>query len=352
MTEWWAFKPITTAFEKTRKLLLEPFDAWTWLKLIIIVFFVGTGTGRLGNNFSNVANYRTGPSDTHAIEQGVSSLLSNTTVILIILGLVVLLIAVALLFAYLRNVFSFVLIEALTSGEVHIIKPMMDNLGRGLRLFIFTLAVGLITLAAIIVLILAMLLFVFLAVKIGISSVAGILVLLLAIVSIIILLLIMIAFSIASAIFVGFTYDFAAPMMLFEGIGVVEAWRRLWASIKRDWQQYGVYVLTRWAVELGIGILMMFIVLPLALIFIAALLFGVIAALAAAKTSAILAVLVGLALVAVFVVFILAMAVISMPVAVYLRYYSLDVLKQIDPAAVAYSGKFMAPPPPPSMLPA
>ena len=349
MTEWWAFKPVTTAFDKARKLLLEPFNAWAWLKLMIIVFFVGTGTSRISNNFSNLANYRTGPSDTYAIEQGINSILSNTMLILIIVGLAILVIALALLFAYLRNVFSFVLIQALTSGDVRIIKPMMDNLGRGFRLFIFTLLVGLITLVVVVAFILAMIFCVFLALKIGVSGIAGLIVLLLAIFVIVVLLLLLILFSIASAIFVGFTYDFVAPMVYFKGMGIIGSWKWLWASIKKDWQQYGVYVIARWALELGVGILTMFIVLPVALIFVAILLAGVIVAALAAKVSIVLAVIVGLALLVLAAIFVLAMMAISMPVAVYFRYYSLDVLRQIDPAAVIYSGRFT---PPPSMLPA
>jgi hypothetical protein len=352
MTEWWAFKPITTAFEKTKKLLLEPFNAWTWLKLMIIVFFVGTGTSRISSNFSNLANYQIGPSDTYAIEQGINSILSNTMLILIIVGLAILVIALALLFAYLRNVFSFVLIQALTSGDVHIIKPMMDNLGRGFRLFIFTLLVGLLTLAVVVAFILAMIFCIFLALKIGLSGIAGLIVLMLAIFVIVVLLLLLIAFSVATAIFVGFTYDFVAPMIYFKGMGIVESWKWLWASIKKDWQQYGVYVIARWALELAVGILTTFIVLPVALIFVAILLAGAIAAALVAKVSIVLAVLVGLAVLVLVAIFILAMMVISMPVAAYFRYYSLDVLKQADPSAVIYSGRFSPPPPPPSMLPA
>jgi len=352
MTEWWAFKPITTAFERTRKLLLEPFNAWTWLKLIIIVFFVGTGTNRLSSNFSNMANYQMGPSDRYAIEQGINSILSNTMLILILVGLVVLLIAMVLIFAYLRNVFSFVFIQALTSGDVHVIKPMMSNLGRGFRLFIFTLLVGLLTLVVVVALILAMIFCIFLALKVGVSGVAGLMVLMLAIFVIVILLLLLIAFSIAAAIFVGFTYDFVAPMVYFKGMGIIESWKWLWASIKKYWQQYGVYVLARWALELAVGILTMFIILPVALIFIAILLAGAIAAAYAAKTTIVLAVLVGLAVLVLAVIFILIVMAITMPVAVYFRYYSLDVLKQIDPSAAIYSGRFTPPSPPPSMLPA
>lgn len=351
MTEWWAFKPVVTAFDKTKKLLLEPFNAWTWLKLIIIVFFVGTGTNRLSSQFSNMANYQTGPSDRYAIEQGINNILSNMAVVWLIIGLLVLVVAIALLFAYLRNVFSFVLIEALASGDVHIIKPMMDSLGRGLRLFVFTLLVGIGTLLVDLALIFIMLLSIVLAIMIGVSSVIGIIVLMLVIFLIVVLLLLLIAFSIVMGIFVGFTYDFVAPMVLFKGMGVVESWRRLWASIKKDWQQYGIYVLTRWVLELGVGILMLFIVLPVALIFIALLLAGIIMAIAAAKASIIFVALVVLALIVLAAIFTLAMTAISMPVAVYFRYYSLDVLKLIDPSAVIYSGRF-TPPPPPSMLPA
>ncbi len=351
MTEWWAFKPISTAFDKARKLLLEPFNAWTWLKLILIVFLAGTGSSRLGSNFSNLFNYQTGPSDSYAIEQSINSLLSNSTLVLILIGLVVLLIAIILIFAYLRNVFSFVFIRAVASGDVSIIKPMMESLGMGFRLFIFTLVVGLLTLAVVVLFILAMILCILLVVNTGVSGAAGIFVLLMAIAVIIILLLLMIAFSLASAIFVGFTYDFVAPMVLFKGTGVVEGWRQLWASIKKDWMQYGVYVLTHWALELAVGIVLMFIVLPLTLIFIAFLLFGAFLAVAAAKTSVILSILIGLFLLAVLVVFVLAVMVVSMPVTVYFRYYSLEVLKLIDPSAVVYSGRFGTPPPP-SMLPA
>jgi hypothetical protein len=71
---------------------------------------------------------------------------------------------------------------------------------------------------------------------------------------------------------------------------------------------------------------------------------GGIMAIAAAGTSIVLAVIIGLVLLVVLAVFIIAMAAISMPIAVYLRYFSLDVLKQIDPSAVIYSDTFSPPP--------
>ncbi len=347
MTEWWAFKPVTTAFEKTKKILLEPFNAWTWLKLMIIVFFVGTGTSRLGNQFGNSFNYNTGPSDTAYMDQTINSILSNSTLIAIIIAVVVLAILLALLFAYLRNVFSFVLIKSLTSGDVQIIKPFMENLGKGFRLFIFTLLAGIVTLAVVLVFIGIAILAILMAVKLGTSTAAGIVVLVLAIFLILLLILLMIIFSVIMGIFVGFTYDFVAPMVYFKNMGIVESWKWLWASIKKDWQQYGVYVITRWAVELAIGILSLFIILPVALIFIAILVFGGMMAAALINTSLVLAVIIGLVLLAILAVFVIVMMAITMPIAVYLRYFSLDVLKQIDPSAVVYSDRFAMPPAPP-----
>jgi len=155
-------------------------------------------------------------------------------------------------------------------------------------------------------------------------------------------------FSVAMGIFIGFTYDFVAPMVYFKGKGIVESWKWLRASIRQDWKQYGVYAVTRWALELAVGLLSAVIIVPVAVIFIAILVAGGILAAAVANTSIALAAAIGLALLAVLALFIVALMAISMPIAVYFRYYSLDVLKQIDPSAVIYSERLA---PPPATLP-
>lgn len=346
MTEWWAFKPITTAFEKTKKLLLEPFNIWTWIKLIVIVFFVGTGANRLTSPFSNLSNmgqYRTGNyGDASSV---VNNILSNSTLLLIILAAMILLIVFVIILAYLRNVFSFVLIKALATGDVHVIKPAMDNLGRGFRLFIFSLVLGLITLIVDVILVVLAIIALIAAIKIGVGSAAGIVAVILLACVIVFLLLLLVVFSILMGIVIGFTYDFVAPMVLFKNMGVLEAWRSLWGTIRKEWQQFGVYVITRWLLELGIGIAAAIITFPLLLIFAAILLVGVFAAAAAWKASAVIAVFIILTLILVAVALIIVMMFINMPIAVYLRYYSLDVLKKIDPSAVQYTGKIGEQPP-------
>lgn len=340
MTEWWAFKPVTTAFEKTKKILLEPFNVWTWIKLCIIVFFVG-GATRFGSQFSNVLNYR--ESNPAAYENVITNVLSNSGLVMLIIALIIIALIIAIILAYLRNVFSLVLIRALATGEVHVIRPMRENLGKGLRLFVFTFLLGLFTLAVVVILIVAMILCLVLAIKTGVSSAGAIALVVLLGFIVVLLLALLAAFSIVMSIIIGFTYDFVAPMMLFKGMGVIEAWKYLYTLIRKEWKQFGVYVLVRWALELLVGIIVGIISIPIILVFIALLLVGLFMALAAAKASALLVALVVVGILVGVLLFVAIMLVISMPVAVYLRYYSLDVLKNIDPAAVEYSGKMGTP---------
>ena len=337
MTEWWAFKPVTTAFEKTKKLLLSPFNAWTWIKLIVIVFFVG-GASKVGSNFSNFYNYGGNPaSGIHSWD--IANFLTNRSLIMLILFIILLVLVIMLILAYLRNVFSFALIKSVTTGDVHVIKPALENLGRGLRLFVFTLLVGLFTLLVAVVLVVAMIACILIAIKVGVASAGAVLLVLLLALIIVLLLLLLIAFCIAMGVFMGFTYDFVAPMMYFKGKGVIASWKELYALVKKEWQQFGIYIITRWALEFALGIIMAIITVPILLVYIALLIIGLIAALALMKTSILLAVIIGICILIGTILFLALVLIIEMPVGVYLRYFSLDVLKIADPAAVAYTGK-------------
>lgn len=338
MTEWWAFKPVTTAFEKTRKLLLSPFDVWTWIKLIVIVFFVG-GASSFGSQFTNIFNSGNRMSSPAGYTNEINNFLSNSNLIMLIVALILLILVIVIILAYLRNVFSFVLIKALATGDVHVIKPALDNLGRGFKLFVVTFLLGLFTLAVALVLILIMIACVLFAIKAGIASASGLLIVLLLALVFIVSLVLLVAFCIVMAIVMGFIYDFATPMMLFRGMGAIQACKHVYGLVKKEWKQFGVYVFTRWVLDLFVGIIVAIISIPILLVYIALLVIGVIIAVAALKTSVVLAALVGICIVIGTLIFIAITLVISMPVSVYLRYYSLDMLKSADPSAVEYSGK-------------
>lgn len=340
MTEWWAFKPVTTAFEKTKKILLEPFNVWTWIKLCIIVFFVG-GASSFGNSFSNLFNYREPAPAGYA--DMFRNALSNSGLVMLIIALIIVAVIIAILLAYLKNVFSLVFIRTLATGDVHVIRPMKENLGKGFRLFIFTLLLGLFTAAVAIILVVAMVLCLVLGIKTGVGSAGAIALVALLALIIVLLLALLVAFCIVMAIIIGFTYDFVAPMMLYKGMGVIQGWKYLYSLIKKEWKQFGLYVLVNWALRLIVGIITLIISFPIILVFLALAIVGVFTAIAVAKISSLLLALVIIGILVGVLLFVIIMLVISMPVAVYFRYYSLDVLKQIDPAAIEYSGKMGTP---------
>jgi hypothetical protein len=342
MTEWWAFKPVTTAFEKTKKLLLSPFDMWTWIKLIVIMFFVG-GATRFGSQFTNIFNSGNNMSGPVGYTNEINNLLSNSNLIMLIIALVLVIVVVVLILAYLKNVFSFVLIKALATGDVHVIKPALDNLGRGLKLFVITLLLGLFTVAVALVFIIIMIACVLIAIKTGVASASAVLIVLLLALVFIAALVLFIAFCLFMTIVTGFIYDFVAPVMFFQGMGAIQACKHVYGLVRKEWKQFGVYVLTRWVVDLCVGIVMTIISIPVVLVYIALLIIGVIVVVAVLKTSVVLAVLAGICIVIGTLIFIAIMLVISMPVSVYLRYFSLDMLKNAEPSAVEYSGKMGTP---------
>ena len=338
MTDWWAFKPVTTAFEKTKKLLLSPFNVWTWIKLIVIVFFVG-GATRFGSQFTNVFNYGDSMSSPARYTNDVNNFLSNSNLLMILVALFLIILVIAIIMAYLRNVFAFVFIKALATGDVHVIKPALGNLGRGFKLFVVTLLIGLFTLIVALVLVLVMIACVLIAIKTGVAGAAAILLVLLLALIFMVSLVLLIAFCLIMAIVMGFIYDFAAPMMFFRGMGAIQACKHVYGLAKKEWKQFGVYVLTRWVLELFVGIFVGIISILVLLVYVALLVIGVILAVEAMKTSVVIAALVGICIVIGTLVFIAILLLIAMPVSVYFRYYSLDMLKQADPSAVQYSGK-------------
>lgn len=215
MTEWWAFKPVTTAFEKTKKLLLSPFDMWTWIKLIVIMFFVG-GASSFGSQFTNIFNSGNNMSGPMGYRNEITNFLSNSNLVMFIIALILVLLVIALILAYLRNVFSLVLVKGLATGDVHVIKPALDNLGRGFKLFIVTFLLGLFTLAVVLVLVVVMVACVLIAIKTGVAAASGLLLVLLLALVFIVALVLLVVFCLIMAILIGFIYDFAVPVMFFK----------------------------------------------------------------------------------------------------------------------------------------
>lgn len=336
MTEWRAIRSVTTAFDKTKRLLLEPFNLWVWLKLVIIVFFAGT----IGTRYSNIGNQIQYRFDKYSEMQSmISAILSDRTLLYIAIALIVAIVILALVFGYLRSVFSFVFIHALATGDVRVIKPALENLNRGLRLFVFNILASLFTIIISVLIIAMIAISIFTAINMSTSSVTGIAAILLLAGLSIVLFLVLIAFILLMSIIIGFTFDFIAPYMYFKNMKLLEAWSHLYAIITDDWKQFGLYIIARWILEIVLSIALMVIMLPFFILILVLIVLAVLAMGFVWKVSILLSLFIAFIAAIFTIIAIIALYIISMPVAVYLRYYSLDMLRYTDSSAVIYSDR-------------
>ncbi|MFC7156135.1 hypothetical protein ACFQPA_11830 [Halomarina halobia] len=313
----YALDDLDDALDATRSFLL-PFDARRWLKLALVVFFVGG----LGANVPAGGNVNVG--DASSIDVGALPALPADVVTLAV-ALAAAVLVVALLFALVGSAMEFVLLEALRSDEVAVRRDGRRHLGKALGLFGFRLLLALVGLA-LAALALAP---VWLALTGGGAFDPRALVAGLA------LLLPVAAFvGVVLGVVNGFTTVFVVPIMLLEDRGVLAAWRRFWPTLVGAWRQYVVYAVAAFVLNVvgatavgivaGLGALVLFV--PFGIL--GWTLFG--GALAAGTLStagwvALAALLVAFALVAAAV-----FAVVQVPVQTYLRYYALFVLGDTD----------------------
>lgn len=155
---WYAASAIDDALETTRAFLF-PFGGWRWLKLAVVVFFLG-GVGSGGGSFnlpSGTGNVDVpsgggqgtgtgggaatpGSSDIAAPEGGILGGLSDVELagILAVIGIVLLLV---LAFAVCGAVMEFVLLDALRTDEIHLRRYFRTRFGKGVRLLVFRFVV-------------------------------------------------------------------------------------------------------------------------------------------------------------------------------------------------------------------
>lgn len=341
MPELRALHPVSTALDRTKKLLFEPFDAWVWLKLLIIMFFVGSG----GNSFNpgNALQYMTddnGDFSGEMFTNGISTLLSDTVLVALIVLLVIAILVLVLFFSYLRSVFSFVLIDALTTGQAHIIRPFKENMGRGFKVFLFNVVMMLISITVALLMLIVLLLSIFWLIGMSDSNAVGVGMIILAVGIILFTILAFVVFSVILGIIIGFFYDFALPLIRFKNMGLVESIKHVISLVAKEPVEFLVYMLVRWALGAVVGFIFGIIYLCVFAVFLAVGLIVIMLAVAASEISVWLVLPFALIIIIGFVLLMIIMSLISMPVGVYFRYYSLDFLRSFDPGYVPYSGRF------------
>lgn len=342
LSDFRATRFVTSAFEKAKRLLLEPFDAWVWIKLMVIMFFVGSAS------YSPNTNYNLGEDDLRPWRglstQEVRDIVSTDWFIFGVIAVIALIVLLVVAMWALRAIFSFVLIDAVSTGDVRIVRPFMDNLRRGLKLFLADLVVRVPLILLGIIAAVAVILWLYrliIADPDALSGSAFYSSLAAFFVAIACLGCIILPLSLALNVVTGFLYDFVAPLMYFRGMGLKAAIGEVWSLIVREPAQFIVYVLLYWVLQIVTGILLLIPILILVAIFVVFTLACVFLGIALAAMVSWLWVLAAAAFLIGLALFILAVSAITMPVGMYFRYFSLDFLRSFDPTYVRYAPRVL-----------
>lgn len=308
-----AVSNIDDAVSVTQKFLF-PFDLRRWLKLVLVSLFVGGGMSLPTGQFQTSGN----------VDPSTGAELGSLPFdpMAVIVPLVAVFVVLGVLFSIVGAIMEFVLVESLRTDEVAVRRHWGRRWRQGLRLFGFRLVIGLPLLgifAGWFGLLFAPTLFD------GIEQVVPFGTLLLVGIPVVFLV------ALLYALVASFTTVFVVPIMIETDSGVVAAWGRLWKSIKSQPKQYLAYAALGFALSLTTGILASLAVaiaavvlaLPVAVL-------GVVLYLTVSFSST--AVFVVLALLGVLVVaaVVALWLVVQVPVLVYLRYYALLVLGDIE----------------------
>lgn len=315
----YAVDAIDDAVDATRS-LLWPFDAGRWLRLMLVVFFVGGSGASAPSQFGGSVSTGSGPQSGSLTELPAPETVVPGTTELLVIGAVLAAVAVVVLgLMFVGSVMEFVFVESLRREAVSIGRYWRARWRAGLRLFGFRLLLGVVTLT----LAGAVLAPALLPAISGDASVAvGLLLLAVPV---------LIVLAAVSGLVGGLTTNFVVPVMIVEERSLLSAWRRFWPVLTGQWKEYAAYValgfLIRIATGIATGVAVVFGVI------VAAIPFGITGIVGVALLS--VARPVGAALIAVsilsFVLAVIALALlVSVPVQTYLRYYALLVLGDTD----------------------
>ena len=268
---WYAIDAVDRAFSRTRKALFEPFDFWKWVKLAIIIFFVGIGSNYGGPG----ANYQTGSEDfvnnyeniEHGeipdLPSGISwlglSYIESISPLAIIAAIVIFFILFILVFSYISSVMEFVFAEALVKNEVHLWAYFKKFMRKGFNLLLIRLALGLVFLVLFLLTLLPLIPIVLTeSTDFALPAFIGGILWFFGV----IILLALIGSVISSFL------SLAIPLSIYRETGILSAFRMVYRNFRKSWKEVLVYWFIRFLLGIAIGILafVLFGLLMLALV--------------------------------------------------------------------------------------
>lgn len=246
---WYSIDVIEAAIKRTKKIILEPFDFWKWIKLAIIIFFIGGGFGSSGSNFDPGAWDRRledrnleEPSTGEIFNQITQFWHQYQTYILIGLAMIILII---LIFSLISNIMQFVFVDAIVTNKVMIIANFKKYMRPGFNLFIMKTILDLFILS---LFILAMLPIVQPMLEspetISFGSIMS---------GIFWFIIVVIVLSIIGGIIDSLIF-LSIPLVMYEQSGLIEAIKKIVGRAGADWKQMVVYWVMRALLWLGAAI--------------------------------------------------------------------------------------------------
>lgn len=253
---WYGIDAVDRAFSRTKKALFEPFDFWKWVKLAIIIFFVGT-TYNYGGSGSS---YRTGiqelesnlpytsPGQISAFPVNLSSInfdyiqsLSET-----IISLVVLFILLILALLFISSVMEFVFVESLVKNEVHLRDYSKKFLKKGLSLFIIRIALVLLFFIVFLIAIMP-----FIPILLGESSEPSLPSLIGRVSWFIGVMTVLTLFGLVINSFL----SLAIPLSIYKETEILSAFSMIFGNFRKSWKEVMVYWFIRFIISIVIGVL-------------------------------------------------------------------------------------------------
>jgi len=324
---WYGLEAFNSAIKRTKKSLAEPFDFWKWIRLGIIIFFIGGGMGV--SNFNSPASWQTedrkmeAPSTQEIIDKITQFWNQYQTYILIGLALIIFII---LLFTLVSSIMEFVFVESLVTNRVTIRAYFRKYLHPGFNLFIIKIILGVIFLS----------LFILAMLPVFRQLLSGTITPGLIFSSILWFFGIVLIFAVLSGIISSFI-SLAIPVVMYQRVGIIMAIKKVIGRFKQDWRQIVVYWVARFfawiagAIVVGIIALILFIVIFLILLIPALILYFILSALGQGSGSFLLwAVMIPYGLIA-MVVLILFLLIVSVPLPVFMKYHLLAFMQMWYP---------------------
>ncbi|MFC7029136.1 hypothetical protein ACFQH8_20210 [Halomicroarcula sp. GCM10025710] len=313
-----ALENLDDALDATRA-FLWPFNRSTWVKLAVVVFFVGGPGANL-----NLFQYNV-PADQGPTSGGFPTPPDiGASVLLVIAAVVAVALVVGLLFLLVGSIMEFILVESLRHETVAIRRYWGERWRQGARLFGFRAVVALLVFGSIAVLA-ALVLFPVL-VQTGPGTRGG-----LSIIGFLLLLPVVFVLALVVGVVNGFTTVFVVPVMIRLDCGVLGGWRRLWPTVTANPWEYLAYAVAGFVLNIIGGILVAIVVGVGVLVLLIP--FGILGAVGFFVLSVSQSFGIGILLVVglLFGLSTLAVAaLVQVPVVTYLRYYALLVLGDID----------------------